>query len=99
MKLKQQNIKKVIYFSQWSRKSYAILASLGKIVHIGNVISKIADLALIKLEKSISILNDPSFSIINEISEPDDNDISNKNIKVQLKPITVKYKYENKFRY
>lgn len=85
----------VIYFCRWSRKGYAILASLGKVVHIGNVISKVADLSLIKLEKSISFCIEQS----TEIFEINNSEIEKNNTLVQLKPIAVKYKNEKKIRH
>jgi hypothetical protein len=39
---------KVIVFSQWSRKNYAIFASLGKLIKIGRVSADISQLALQK---------------------------------------------------
>lgn len=90
---------KVIYFSRWSRKSYAVLASIGKVVHIGNVISKVADLSLIKLEKTISICIEQSTILFNEIVEINNNEIEENNTLVQLKPITAKSKNEKKIRH
>jgi hypothetical protein len=50
-------IKKLFVFSQWSRKSYAIFASLGKLIKIGKVSAEISDNLLTKstsLNRSLS---------------------------------------------
>ena len=48
-------IKKVVVFSQWSRKSYAIFASLGKVIKIAHISADIADRALNKSAQSLSL--------------------------------------------
>ena len=51
-------IKNVIVFSQWSRKSYAVFASLGKVIKIARVSGDISDKALIKNTSFTHSLND-----------------------------------------
>jgi hypothetical protein len=51
-------IKKAIVFSQWSRKSYAVFASLGKVIKIAQVSGDISDKALIKKTSFTHSLND-----------------------------------------
>lgn len=50
-------IKKVIVFSQWSRKSYAVFASLGKMIKIGQVSADISDRSLAKTTSLNRALN------------------------------------------
>lgn len=51
MKQKRLKYQKLITFSRWSRKKYAVLVSLGKQIKIGNVRFEICDLALLKSDK------------------------------------------------
>jgi hypothetical protein len=51
-------IKNTIVFSQWSRKSYAVFASLGKVIKIGRVSADISDKSLIKKTSFTHSLND-----------------------------------------
>lgn len=50
-------IKKMIVFSQWSGKSFAIFASLGKIIKIGRVSVDISDKSLVKKKSLPRLLN------------------------------------------
>jgi hypothetical protein len=50
-------IRKLIVFSQWSRKSFAIFASLGKIIKIGRVSVDISDKSLVKKTSQTRSIN------------------------------------------
>jgi len=50
-------IRKMIVFSQWSRKSYAVFASLGKIIKIAQVSADISDKSLTKTRSLNRSLN------------------------------------------
>lgn len=65
-KILQININKILYFTRWSRKKYAILASIAKVVHIGKLSVKTADCSLNKLDKSITITSNILVNIFND---------------------------------
>lgn len=60
---------KTLYFTRWSRKKYAVLASFGKVVHIGKLSVKIADSSLSKLDKSVTLFSEKTTKFYNELSE------------------------------
>lgn len=68
-------IKKVVVFSKWSRTSYAIFASLGKLIKIAHVSADVADKALGKKTSLPYTLTDFSYfknnptSILEELWE------------------------------
>lgn len=72
-KMRKQHLKyyKTITFSRWSRKKYAVLASLGKQIKIGNVRLEICELALQKSDKS-DFNNVMDSSKVSEDDYPDD---------------------------
>jgi hypothetical protein len=49
---------KIIVFTQWSRKNYAIFASLGKLIKIGQVSADICKLALKKTSAGSILITD-----------------------------------------
>lgn len=51
-------LKKVLVFSQWSRKSYAVFASLGKTIKIARISVAITDKGLFKKTSLKSSIND-----------------------------------------
>lgn len=64
--------KNVVVFSQWRRKSYAIFASLKKVVNIAHLSIDISNSSLLKNPAVIRLLN--LFNI--EVNENNDCDIS-----------------------
>ncbi|OFX44181.1 MAG: hypothetical protein A2046_08145 [Bacteroidetes bacterium GWA2_30_7] len=90
---------KILYFSRWSRKKYAILASLSKVVHIGKLTVNIANCSLNKLEKSITVLSNSSENHYDELFDVIFKESTVNNIfSTQLIPINVNSK-NDKFLY
>ena len=56
------SLKKVFVFSQWSRKSYAVFASMGKVIKIAQVSIATGDKGLIKktsLKRALNLFSFP----------------------------------------
>ncbi|OFX27422.1 MAG: hypothetical protein A2033_03165 [Bacteroidetes bacterium GWA2_31_9] len=92
------SINKIVYFSRWSRKKYAILASFGKVVHIAKLSVNIADRSLSKLAKSIKVVSSKFENTYNELLEVFQSDVTENNIIfAKLNPITVNCKNDKIF--
>lgn len=97
-KLLQININKILYFTRWSRKKYAILASIAKVVHIGKLSVKTAECSLNKLDKSITLTSNILVNIFNDTFDIFScESIGNSTISKKLIPITVNSKIEKTY--
>ena len=64
-----------LVFSRWSRKSYAVFISLGKVVKIGRLAVDICRMAMLKSAVLINANNQFEFGCVDEDDDCDDGDL------------------------